>query len=415
MDRELTKEEKSRDRRKIIMRVGIGLGIGAAIIAGLVLFSRPSIKRSDIILATVDRGDIASTVSATGKVVPARELMIISPVSARIMELYHSAGDSVDTGTPLMRLDLGSVETEVNKLSDSRRRTALALEQQQLDNRTRIGSLEMEISVKEMSVSRMAVELANERRLDSIGSGTGDRVRQAELAYRTGCIELEQLRSRLDNERRALEAALQSRQLDLSIADKNLAEQQRILEDARIKSPAHATLTFITDQIGRQVSAGEHVATVSDLSSLKIEGEMAESNGRYLSPGGRADIRIARRVYPATIVSVAPVSTRGTVSFSVIPDSQDVDLRPGLSVEVGVVRDMHPDVVRIPQSALYSRGAGTYRVFVEESPGVLTAREVKLGGANYEYIEVVEGLRPGEKVVLGDMESYKASKYIVKD
>lgn len=64
-----------------------------------------------------------------------------------------------------------------------------------LASRTFLTNLEMKIKAKEMSVERLKTETDNERRLDSIGSGTGDRVREAELAYKTAVLELDQLRN----------------------------------------------------------------------------------------------------------------------------------------------------------------------------------------------------------------------------
>ena len=97
------------------------------------------------------------------------------------MEIYCKAGDSVGAGTPLLRLDLQSTETELNKLMDQIEMKRYELEQQRINNDTRLSDLDMQIKVKAMAVNRMEVELRNERYLDSLGSGTGDRVKQVEL------------------------------------------------------------------------------------------------------------------------------------------------------------------------------------------------------------------------------------------
>ena len=139
------------------------------------------------------------------------------------------------TGTPLLRLDLQSTETELNKMLDEIEMKRHLLEQQRLNNSTQLSDLAMQIKVKAMTVDRMAVELRNERYLDSLGSGTGDKVRQVELAYRTGLLELEQMRQRLDNEKRVAEADLQVKNLELNISDKTSAKCA-----ARSKTHAYA-------------------------------------------------------------------------------------------------------------------------------------------------------------------------------
>lgn len=90
------------------------------VIVFLIGFVRKSVNSDDIIIATADKGTIETSVSASGLVVPAFEQIINSPISTRIVEVYHKEGDTLSEGTPLLRLDLQSVETEINKLNDER-------------------------------------------------------------------------------------------------------------------------------------------------------------------------------------------------------------------------------------------------------------------------------------------------------
>ena len=111
MDREIPKEVRQKERNKKIMKYG---GIGAGIVvcmAVLISFMQSSVKRRDIVFSTVDHGTIEVSVSASGKVVPAFEEIINSPINSRIIEAYRKGGDSVDVGTPILKLDLQSTET----------------------------------------------------------------------------------------------------------------------------------------------------------------------------------------------------------------------------------------------------------------------------------------------------------------
>lgn len=412
MDRELTTKEKKAIRRGKVLKTSLPIAGVIALVVGGIMLMRTDLSASKLTFGTVDRGNIETSLNANGKVVPAYEEIITSPISARIVEVYRHPGDTLAEGTPLLRLDLSAAEAEVKRLSDARQKLVLAIEQQRLNNETQLNRLEMQIKVKEMSANRLAAEVEAERRLDSIGSGTGDRVREADLAYRTACIELEQLRRQLANERSALDATLRSLNLDLSISDKNLEEQQRTLSDARLLAPHAATLTYINDAVGQQVGAGEKIAAIADMSSFRIDAEISESNGRYLNPGGRAYIRIAKKVQPGTIVTVSPISNQGTVRFSVLLDSAStVELRPGLNAEVGVVREMKEDVLRLPMGRYYDKNAGAYDLFVRTSKNEIERRRVVLGDANYSYVEVVSGLEEGDVVVISTLNEYKGTKY----
>ena len=306
MDREIPKEELRREQRKKWLIYGGIAVVLIAVFAVLTSLLRSSVSRKDVVMSTVDRGIIEASVNASGKVVPAFEEIITSPISTRIVEVYCKAGDSVDVGTPLLLLDLQSAQTEMSGLEDQMRMKHYELDQQRINNSTYLSDLAMKIEVKAMTVNRLEAEVANERYLDSLGSGTGDRVRQAELAYRTGRLELEQLRQQLANERQVRDAALKVKELDISVFEKNLGEKRRTLEDAKILSPRKATLTYINNQIGQKVGPGEQIATISDLSHYKVEGEIADAYGDRISVGGKAVVRIGRDRLAGTVSNITP-------------------------------------------------------------------------------------------------------------
>ncbi|MDE7369994.1 MAG: efflux RND transporter periplasmic adaptor subunit, partial [Muribaculaceae bacterium] len=244
MDREIPQNEIQRRRRLTYIKI-VGIVVAVIIVIFILAMSlQKTVKRSDITISDVTVGLIEATVNAQGEVVPSFEEIINSPISTRIVEVYKHEGDTVGVGTPLLLLDLQSASTQIEKLLDERQMKHYELEQTRLNNHTYLSNLEMQIRVKEMDVNRKLVEVENERRLDSLGSGTGDRVRQAELAYNTGCLELSQLRQQLTNERSVRDASYRMKELEMSIFDKNLQEQRRIFEDAQIRSPRAATLTY---------------------------------------------------------------------------------------------------------------------------------------------------------------------------
>lgn len=416
MDRELSKQERNSARRRKLLPYIIGGGVLAAGLASLFIVSRASVSREDLMIATVDTGTIETTVTGSGSVVPAFEEIINSPINSRIMEVYCKAGDSVDVDTPLLRLDLQSTETELNKLKDQIEIKNYELEQQKVNNSTRVSDLTMQVKVKEMTVNRLEVELRNERYLDSLGSGTGDRVRQAELAYNTGRLELEQMRQQLANEHKVTDAGLNVKNLDINIARKNLGEMSRTLNDARIKAPRKATLTFINDQIGQKVSEGEKIAIISDLSHFKIDGEIADAYGDRIRVGSKAVVRIGRNErMSGTVSNVTPLSRNGVISFNIrLDDDANSRLRSGLKTDVYIMCDVMEDVRRIKNGTYYT-GPGTYELFVFNGDNELKRRTVRLGDCNFEFVEVVDGLKDGDRVVVSDMKRFiNASSVKVK-
>ena len=212
MDRKISKETKDRELRKRIGKYAAAAIILCAAIAAIIYFQQESVEEKKLEFYTVDRGDIEISALANGTVVPIFEQIINSPINSRIIEVYCQQGSEVNTGTPIMKLDLQSTESEYRKLLDEEKMRRYQLEQLKANNETSLGDMAMKIEVSRMRLAQLEAEYMNERYLDSIGSGTTEKVRQAELAYRTGKLELEQYRKQYGN-------AIQTKNADLKIKE----------------------------------------------------------------------------------------------------------------------------------------------------------------------------------------------------
>lgn len=406
MDKELSKKERQRIKaRKAIPWIAGAVAV-MVIVVCVRLFAAASVKAGDIVMCTADVGTVHTSVNATGKAVPAFEEIITSPISSSIVEVYCKAGDSVSTGTPILKLDLQNTTTELNQLRDQIDIKRYEQQQHDINNETQLADMEMKIQVKEMSVNRLLADWKNEQHLDSIGSGTGDRVREAELAYNTGVLELKQMRQQLQNQKRIAEADSRVKDLDMSIALKNLNQMQRKYDDAQICAPRSATLTFVTDQIGQKISEGEKIAVISDLSHFKVDGEIADGLGDRIAISSPAVVRFGKVDIEGTVMNLTPISLNGVIEFSVkLTQDNHPKLRSGLRAEIYIMQDIRDDVVRIKNASFY-RGPGEYIMFVREG-NELSRRNVRLGASNFDYIEVVSGLSSGDEVVISDMGEYR--------
>lgn len=407
MDREIPKAVRNKERNKKIIRYG-GIGVASiVVISVLISLMRTGVKAKDLVLSTVDKGTIEVSVSASGKVVPAFEEIINSPINTRIVEIYKKGGDSVDVGTPILKLDLQSVETDYKKLLDEEQMRSYKLDQLRVNNQTKLNDLSMKIKVSAMQLNRKKVELRNEQYLDSLGSGTTDKVRQAELSYNVAQLEYEQLKQQYDNEKEVLAAEYKVQELDFSIFRKGLAEMKRTLDDAQVRSPRKAILTYINNQIGAQVSQGSQLAVISDLSHFKVEGEIADTYGDRVAAGGKAIVKIGSEKLEGTVNSVTPLSKNGVISFTVqLNEDNNRRLRSGLKTDVYVMNAVKEDVMRIANASYYV-GRGEYDLFVCDSDKEIVKRKVQLGDSNFEFVEVISGLQPGDQVVVSDMSQYK--------
>lgn len=406
MDREISKEIRIKEKRKSIIKWVIGLGSVAGSIVLVLSLIQPTLKMDDVIVSKVDKGIIEVSVNASGKVIPAFEEIINSPINSRILEIYKRGGDSVDVGTPILKLDLQRAETDFQKLLDEEQMKRLQLEQLRVNIRSKLSEMEMKLKVSRMELSRKEVELRNERYLDSLGAGTTDKVRQAELSFTVGELQLKEDEQKYLNEQALGKADLKVKELELNIFRKGLAETKRTLEDAQVRSPRKAILTYVNSELGAQVIQGAKIAIVSDLSHFKIDGEIADTYGDRIATGNKVMVKIGSEKLNGTVSDITPLSKNGVISFTVQLDNDNHPrLRSGLKTDVYVMNAVKEDVMRIANGSYYV-GKGDYELFVIKG-GNLIKKKIRLGDSNFEFVEVIDGLQPGDKVIISDMTNYK--------
>ncbi|MBP7919650.1 MAG: efflux RND transporter periplasmic adaptor subunit [Parabacteroides sp.] len=409
MDREISKEIRIKEKRKSIIKWVIGLGSVAGSIVLVLSLIQPTLKMDDVIVSKVDKGIIEVSVNASGKVIPAFEEIINSPINSRILEIYKRGGDSVDVGTPILKLDLQRAETDFQKLLDEEQMKRLQLEQLRVNIRSKLSEMEMKLKVSRMELSRKEVELRNERYLDSLGAGTTDKVRQAELSFTVGELQLKEDEQKYLNEQALGKADLKVKELELNIFRKGLAETKRTLEDAQVRSPRKAILTYVNSELGAQVVQGAKIAIVSDLSHFKIDGEIADTYGDRIATGNKVMVKIGSEKLSGTVSDITPLSKNGVISFTVQLDNDNHPrLRSGLKTDVYVMNAVKEDVMRIANGSYYV-GKGDYELFVING-GNLIKKKIRLGDSNFEFVEVIDGLQPGDKVIISDMTNYKNKK-----
>lgn len=406
MDREIPKEQLLKERRKRIIKFSAILLACILVIYLLVSLFSNKVSLQNIQLSEVDKGTIEISVSASGKVVAAFEEIINTPIESRIVEVYKKAGDSVNVGTPLLRLDLQSIETDYKKMLDELQMRQYKIEQSRIQSQSDISNAEMQLNVKKLQIDQMNVELTNEKYLDSIGAGTTDKVHEVELRYKVAVLEYRQMQQKCENDKSIAKSARDVADLDLNIFRKTLAETKRVLDDAQIRSPRKAILSYINNQVGVRVPQGTQIAVISDLSHFKIEGEIADSYSDRIATGNKAIVKIGTEQLEGIVSSVTPLSRNGVISFSVqLNNDNHKRLRSGLKTDVYVMDAVKDNILRIANGPYYT-GKGAYELFVLDG-STLIKRKVELGESNYEYVEVISGLKEGEQVVVSDMSQYK--------
>jgi len=406
MDIEIPQEEKRKQFKKKFIKIVVVVIAIVTVCILIISFVRTSVPYKSLTTSTVDEGTIEVTISATGRVVPLYEEIIVSPINSRILEVYKNPGDTLQQGDPILKLELASVETDYNQKLDELQIRKSKLSQTKVTVDNRISALVMQAKIKDMQLKQLETESKNEHHLTSIGASTKDKARQAELNYEVAKLELEQLNELIVIERKNGDTEIDVQEIELRIFEKTLNESKRLLNDARILASQQGTLTFINNQIGSQVEAGTQLAILSDLSAFKVEGEIADSYSERMFIGAKATVKAGGIELEGTVVNITPSVKNGIIKFTVmLKEPGNKRLRSGLKTDIYVMQDIRENTLRIRNSSYYM-GTGMYDLWVING-GKAEKRQIELGESNYQYVEVINGLNNGEEVIISDMKKHK--------
>ena len=396
-------------RRRQLRTWLLGLGALAVLLAaaaGLRRVLQPSLRRSDLLTAVVETGDVDATLTAAGTVIPAREAVLTSPIQSTIRRMVLAVGTRVQPGQTILELDKDLAASALAKLDDEQLRNQNKNAQLQLTLERSLTDLQAQQEAQALKVSSLQSALRDEQHLLDIGGGTAEAVRQAELNLRTARLEAERLRHQLANQRQASAADRRELSFTVSMQQRNIQEQASKLRQANISSQQPGVLTWVNDNLGATVQAGDALARVADLSRYRVRATLADAYADQLHAGDPVLVRLGPGAdLRGTVASISPAVDKGTVTFyATLENDHHPGLRANLRTDVFVITRAHRAVLRLKNGPFY-QGGQEQPVFVVRN-GRAVRRVVHLGDSNTDYVQVLNGLAQGEEVVVSDTKGY---------
>src|SRR5258706_3989093 len=197
MDREIALAVRT---RRVTGRVILAIVAVSALIfcvAATVSWLRPSVRRSDLQIARVERGVVDATLQATGTVVPEIETVISSPVEARTLRIQHRAGDRLHAGDAILTLDTSATKLDLDKLNDAVAQKESALAQARLKAEEDIASAGAALEQKALDSDILKLKAVQNQRMHAEGLVSAQDELVAVTAQKKGDIEIAQLRDAL--------------------------------------------------------------------------------------------------------------------------------------------------------------------------------------------------------------------------
>jgi len=410
--------EKKIPRHRI---VGYGLaGIIAILFAwwlvGMFLGGRSlSINAQRIFVSPVTVGTFEDFIPLRGRLVPRSTVYLDAIEGGRVEQVLIEDGTLVEAGDPIallsntnLQLEVLGREAAVTEQLNNIRTIELQLEQNRLSHKRNLVEIDYQIIRLNRSIERQR-ELAAK---DLVSQSTVDEL-QDELNYyknrREVTLESQTSDARMQAQQlRQLREAGGQLQAGLGFARKNL-------DDLNVSAPVSGKLSGFNIEVGESIVRGGRLGQIDDPDGYKLNVQIDEY---YL---GRVDLQQVatadhgNRSYDLQIAKIYPQVNNGQFDVDMVFDEEPAGLRRGQTLQLKLTLGDNSDALLIPNGSFYQETGGNWLFVVSPNGTEAVRRSVRLGRRNTDFIEVLDGLEPGEKVITSPYTSYAGMDRLTLD
>jgi HlyD family secretion protein len=394
----------------LIVLVGITIGLARLKPAA------PTVERNLVWIGKVDRGQMIRQVRGLGTLVPEEITWIAARTQGRVDKIVLRPGANVTPDSVILILTNPDV-VRTSTDADSQLKAAEA-ELANLKVQLQSGVLAAESTAAsakaEFEQAKLRAEVNAELFKEKLISSLDVRLSQVTAEQAATRNTIEQKRYIFAKDSIEPQLAVKSAEVDRLRSQAKLRHEE--LEALTVRAGMNGVLQILPVEIGAQVQPGVNLARVADPNRLKAEIRVAETQARDIQIGQSAQIDTRNGIAAGHVSRIDPSVQNGTVTVDVtITDELPRGARPDLSVDGTIELERLEDVVFVQRPA-FGQERSTVTIFKLDPDGVYATRtQVQLGRSSVNTIEVVQGLQPGDRVILSDVSPYDSSDRVKLD
>ncbi len=404
---------RSRNRWRRRLRRGLAFG-AIVLILGLITLgvwrltpADPTVERASVVIDRVKRGTLLRQVQGYGKLVPEEMYWIPARTQGRVERILVQPGAAVRPDTVLLEMsneelerDVATAEMEVKATEADYTSLRVRLEKEVLDQKASFAMVQANYSRAKLE-EQMNEQLAMDRLISNRQLQLSRSTAQ-ELATR---LEIETTRVEISSEAVEAQLAAQAARVDQVRAIARLKRNQ--LDGLHVRAGTTGVLALLPVEVGQQVTPGTNLARVANPEQLRAEIKIPEAQAKDIAVGQNASIDTHNGIISGRVSRIDPAVQEGSVTVDVALDGPlPTGARPDLSVNGTIELERLEDVLYVGRPA-FGRDTGLVSMFRLADGGERAVRvQVSLGSSSVMAVEVLEGLQPGDEVILSDMSAW---------
>ena len=372
------------------------------------------VDRRGLNIGTVENAQFDDYVSVDGSVVPIQVVQISPEEGGVVLEKTVEEGAHVKKGDVIVRLNNSNLDLEIlnaeSELAEKQnmlRSTQLSMEQDNLNNRNEALQLKMDVQTKRRAYKHQAA-------LQKEELNSREEYLKAKEDYELAVQKEELIQQRLKKTNELNRSQVAQMTGDLASMRKNVELVRQRKAKLDVRSTIDGEIGLLDVELGQSISPGQKVGVVNDLSDYKVEAQVDEHYIDRVHTGLQATFEQNGRKYRLRVRKVYPEVREGRFKIDfVFRGERPKNIRTGQTYYVDLQLGEAKKAIIIPKGTFYSVTGGSWIFVLDKDGRKAYRRKIRIGRQNPQYYEVLEGLEPGEKVIVSGYESYKDNEILV--
>jgi HlyD family secretion protein len=414
MDRVI--EKKKWTLKKILQVAGIGIFIVFIIYLLFIRDKRSKlyVDKSQITIATVAADKFQEFIPIDGVVLPKNTIYIDAVQGGFVEKIFVEDGAQLTKGDTILKLsntnmELSQMETEtrIYEAINNLENTKIGLEQNRFIRQSEITELQY-------TMDKTTLDFGRKKQL--FGEGVISK-KEFEDAQRDYDYTIRQLQISLELKKLdSISAVSRSKNIDATIIRmrNNLGLLKTTIENLYIKAPIQGQLSSFSAEIGETKAAGEHLGQIDLPEGFKLRANIDERYVSRVYNGQEAEFDFAGQTFRLAIGKIFTDVTNGSFQVDLFFQGPEPEqIKRGQTLQVRLSFSSPADAIIVKRGGFFQETGGNWIYLVDPSGEYATKRKIRIGRQNTNYYEVMEGLEPGEHVIISSYDGFGGKEKLV--